>query len=460
MWMTSLDQRCCCRCQCSERRTASLTLLLHLLRWSARAASIPHSPLRMFTSRLRVLYPRKKSRGSKWKLRFCKPNWMNTAAKCRNSAPHFPSKSSRIFSFVSSALTQNLVFASSEEFLSVPSLRSSRTTNMLLGLRQRLQRTLTELKRDLKNIIKSSNSKQQDKVIELEFTKYETDSFESQIACIEKLVKHHMTAMAEHTAAQPYTKMDELFELQRALTELKRKLKKARGQSAPQHDEVHTVPSEPKSSESMDLLSMLTVLYHQSLDNFSELVAVHQKLQQELTAETTLIGKLKAELKELGASEHLTPQQRGQAHSEQSESQIKELEAEYERVSRENQRLREATATTCSAISDETEQCIKNSLQVRLDFFCLESIPFYFGALSRRKTESVAPISDQVRLYEVDRPPTREQPSALRRPFAYRAGLKELPRLAMPTTQTASATQQQHPHHQQQHQYSKSFSSA
>eukprot|EP00042_Codosiga_hollandica_P055201 m.767492 g.767492 ORF g.767492 m.767492 type:complete len:429 (+) comp59071_c0_seq6:993-2279(+) len=428
MWMTSLDQRCCCRCQCSERRTASLTLLLHLLRWSARAASIPHSPLRMFTSRLRVLYPRKKSRGSKWKLRFCKPNWMNTAAKCRNSAPHFPSKSSRIFSFVSSALTQNLVFASSEEFLSVPSLRSSRTTNMLLGLRQRLQRTLTELKRDLKNIIKSSNSKQQDKVIELEFTKYETDSFESQIACIEKLVKHHMTAMAEHTAAQPYTKMDELFELQRALTELKRKLKKARGQSAPQHDEVHTVPSEPKSSESMDLLSMLTVLYHQSLDNFSELVAVHQKLQQELTAETTLIGKLKAELKELGASEHLTPQQRGQAHSEQSESQIKELEAEYERVSRENQRLREATATTCSAISDETEQCIKNSLQVRL--------------------------------YEVDRPPTREQPSALRRPFAYRAELKELPRLAMPTTQTASATQQQHPHHQQQHQYSKSFSSA
>jgi hypothetical protein len=53
---------------------------------------------------------------------------------------------------------------------------------------QRLQRSLTELKRDLKNVKTSAKSA---RVAEQEFNQYEIHSFESQIACVNTVSKRN-----------------------------------------------------------------------------------------------------------------------------------------------------------------------------------------------------------------------------------------------------------------------------
>uniref|UniRef100_F6YX30 Dinitrophenyl S-glutathione ATPase n=2 Tax=Xenopus tropicalis TaxID=8364 RepID=F6YX30_XENTR len=172
------------------------------------------------------------------------------------------------------------------------------------------------------------------------------------------------------------SKEERLWEVQRILTALKRKLREAKRQDCETKiaQEIASLSKEDVSKEEMteneeEVLNILLAQENEILTEQEELVAMEQYLRRQIATEKEEIERLRAEISEIQSRQQQHGRSETEEYSSESESESEdedELQYILEDLQRQNEELEIKNNHLNQAIHEEREAIIELRVQLRL----------------------------------------------------------------------------------------------
>ncbi|XP_020370437.2 ralA-binding protein 1 [Rhincodon typus] len=172
------------------------------------------------------------------------------------------------------------------------------------------------------------------------------------------------------------SKEERLWEVQRILTALKRKLREAKRQECETKiaQEIASLSKEDVSKEEMneneeEVINILLAQENEILTEQEELLAMEQYLRRQIASEKEEIERLRAEIAEIQSRQQQHGRSETEEYSSESESESEdeeELQLILEDLQRQNEELEVKNNHLNQAIHDEREAIIELRVQLRL----------------------------------------------------------------------------------------------